>query len=145
MNGPRCKTGRESLTDSHFDTLAGLEYEIPEPGDTQVLDIGNSSVIVLRDDDMQVRAFHNTCRHRGARILDAGQAVISKLVCPYHQWTYEPFGPADPRAPHGRGFRQVLPQPQTGGWMASGTSTVWQSEAITSYGFHFGREITRSY
>jgi Rieske 2Fe-2S family protein len=70
----------------------GLECEIPEPGDTQVLDIGSSSVILLRDDDMQVRAFHNVCRHRGARILDAGASVVSKLVCPYHQWTYETSG-----------------------------------------------------
>ncbi|WP_028999626.1 aromatic ring-hydroxylating dioxygenase subunit alpha [Azohydromonas australica] len=76
---------------SHW-ILAGLECEIPEPGDTQVLDIGTSSVILLRDDDMQVRAFHNVCRHRGARILNAGQGVVSKLVCPYHQWTYETSG-----------------------------------------------------
>jgi Rieske 2Fe-2S family protein len=79
--------------------LAGLECEIPEPGDTQTLDIGKSSVILIRDDDMQVRAFHNVCRHRGARILDAGANVVSKLVCPYHQWTYETNG-ALIRAPH---------------------------------------------
>ncbi|MDZ5457493.1 aromatic ring-hydroxylating oxygenase subunit alpha [Azohydromonas lata] len=72
--------------------LVGLECEIPEPGDAQVLDIGKAGLILLRDDDGQVRAFHNTCRHRGARILDAGATVISKLVCPYHQWTYEPTG-----------------------------------------------------
>src|SRR5262245_44505893 len=60
----------------------GLECEIPEPGDAQVLDIGSSSVILLRDDDLQVRAFHNVCRHRGARILDAGASVVSRLVCP---------------------------------------------------------------
>jgi Rieske 2Fe-2S family protein len=47
---------------------------------------------LLRDDDMQVRAFHNVCRHRGARLLDAGASVVSKLVCPYHQWTYETSG-----------------------------------------------------
>ncbi|WP_028998546.1 aromatic ring-hydroxylating oxygenase subunit alpha [Azohydromonas australica] len=72
--------------------LIGLECEIPEPGDTQVVDIGSSSVILTRDDDMQVRALHNVCRHRGARILNTGATVISKLVCPYHQWTYEPTG-----------------------------------------------------
>lgn len=70
----------------------GLECEIPEPGDTQVVEIGKASVILTRDDDMQIRALHNVCRHRGARILDPGASVISKLVCPYHQWTYEPSG-----------------------------------------------------
>lgn len=72
--------------------LAGLEAEIPEPGDVQTLDIGRASVILLRDDDLSVRAFHNVCRHRGSRILEAGPGIVSKLVCPYHQWTYETNG-----------------------------------------------------
>ncbi|MFS8054074.1 aromatic ring-hydroxylating dioxygenase subunit alpha [Rhizobium sp. BR 317] len=67
----------------------GLDCDVPEPGDATVVDIGNSSLIILRDDDNQIRVVHNVCRHRGARILNAGSTVISKLVCPYHQWTYE--------------------------------------------------------
>ncbi|MBB4275669.1 aromatic ring-hydroxylating oxygenase subunit alpha [Rhizobium mongolense] len=67
----------------------GLECDVPEPGDANVIDIGNSSLIILRDDDNQIRVVHNVCRHRGSRILDAGSSVVSKLVCPYHQWTYE--------------------------------------------------------
>lgn len=68
------------------------ECDVPEPGDATVIDIAGSSLIVLRDDDGEVRVFHNVCRHRGARILDAGTTVVSKLVCPYHQWTYELTG-----------------------------------------------------
>ncbi|AJD45688.1 aromatic ring-hydroxylating dioxygenase subunit alpha [Rhizobium sp. SEMIA 4085] len=67
----------------------GLECDVPEPGDANVIEIGNSSLIILRDDDNQIRVVHNVCRHRGSRILDAGSSVVSKLVCPYHQWTYE--------------------------------------------------------
>ncbi|SCW78801.1 Rieske 2Fe-2S family protein [Rhizobium mongolense subsp. loessense] len=67
----------------------GLECDVPEPGDANVIDIGNSSLIMLRDDDNQIRVVHNVCRHRGSRILNAGSSVVSKLVCPYHQWTYE--------------------------------------------------------
>jgi len=77
----------------------GLECEIPEAGDSVVQDIGKSSIILLRDDDMQVRAFHNVCRHRGARVLNEGKHVLSKLSCPYHQWTYELDGSLL-RAPH---------------------------------------------
>jgi Rieske 2Fe-2S family protein len=72
--------------------LAGLECEIKEPGDAQVVEVGRSSIILVRDDNGDLRAWHNVCRHRGARILEPGPAVISKLVCPYHQWTYEPSG-----------------------------------------------------
>jgi len=67
----------------------GLECDVPEPGDAHVIDLGSSSIILLRDDDSQIRVLHNVCRHRGARLLDSGTSIVSKLVCPYHQWTYE--------------------------------------------------------
>jgi Rieske 2Fe-2S family protein len=66
----------------------GVEPEIPEPGDYLTVEIGDDSVIIVRDDDMGVRAFHNVCRHRGARLRDAGHGIVGNLVCPYHQWTY---------------------------------------------------------
>ncbi len=62
--------------------------EIPEPGDYRTVDIGSYSVIVVRDDDGQVRAWHNVCRHRGARILDDASGSVGNLVCGYHKWTY---------------------------------------------------------
>src|SRR6266576_5005670 len=65
----------------------GLECDVPEAGDATVLDIGTTSLILLRDDDEHIRVLHNVCRHRGTRLLDSGSTVISKLVCPYHQWT----------------------------------------------------------
>ena len=64
------------------------EPEIAEPGDYVKIDVGAHSVIVLRDDDMKVAAFHNVCRHRGARIVNDGKGFVGNLVCPYHQWTY---------------------------------------------------------
>jgi Rieske 2Fe-2S family protein len=70
----------------------GLDCDVPEPGDAVTLDIGTSSIILLRDDEGAIRALHNVCRHRGARLLNPGSAVVSKLVCPYHQWTYELTG-----------------------------------------------------
>ena len=70
----------------------GLECDVPEPGDAVVIDIGTTSLILLRDDDGKIRVVHNVCRHRGSRLLDSGPAIISKLVCPYHQWTYELTG-----------------------------------------------------
>jgi Rieske 2Fe-2S family protein len=84
--------------------LVGMEIDVPESGDVNVVDIGNSSVLIVRDDDGIVRAFHNVCRHRGARLRDAGKGAVGKLVCPYHQWTYELTGDLL-HAPHmGKGF-----------------------------------------
>ena len=70
----------------------GLECEVPEPGDAHVVELGKSSVILLRDDDNIVRVYHNVCRHRGSRLLGPGSSIVSRLVCPYHQWTYELTG-----------------------------------------------------
>lgn len=69
--------------------FVAVEGEIPEPGDYVTVEIGTASVIVVRDDDMKVAAFHNVCRHRGARMLSEPSGVVGKIVCPYHQWTYE--------------------------------------------------------
>lgn len=64
------------------------EGEIAEPGDYVTIVVGRSSVIIVRDDDEEVRAFHNVCRHRGSRILDDDRGSVGNLVCPYHHWVY---------------------------------------------------------
>ena len=66
----------------------GSEPDVPEPGDVAVVDIGQTSVLIVRDDDEKVRAFHNVCRHRGARLVSTPKAVVGNLVCRYHAWTY---------------------------------------------------------
>lgn len=64
------------------------EAEIPEPGDYVTVEVGTWSVIIVRDDDEQVRAWHNVCRHRGARILNDATGSVGNIVCGYHKWTY---------------------------------------------------------
>jgi glycine betaine catabolism A len=68
--------------------FVGTEPEIAEAGDFFTVEIGSDSIIVVRDDDGAIRAFHNVCRHRGARLRPAGSGIVGNLVCPYHQWTY---------------------------------------------------------
>jgi Rieske 2Fe-2S family protein len=66
----------------------GVEPDIAEPGDCMTVDIGPHAIIVARDDDMELHAFHNVCRHRGARLLEVEKSNVGNIVCPYHQWTY---------------------------------------------------------
>lgn len=70
----------------------GVEPDVPEPGDVMRVDIGDASVLVVRDDDMAVRAFHNVCRHRGARLVTDEKTSVGNLVCGYHSWTYDLSG-----------------------------------------------------
>jgi Rieske 2Fe-2S family protein len=68
------------------------EAEVREPGDFVTIDVGPYSVIVLRDDDEDVRALHNVCRHRGSRLLTERAGSIGNIRCGYHQWTYATDG-----------------------------------------------------
>ncbi|HKS47529.1 MAG TPA: aromatic ring-hydroxylating dioxygenase subunit alpha [Amycolatopsis sp.] len=68
--------------------FAAAEAELPEPGDYVTVTLGGYSVILVRDDDHHVRAFHNVCRHRGARVLTEDRGSVGNIVCGYHRWTY---------------------------------------------------------
>jgi Rieske 2Fe-2S family protein len=63
--------------------------EIKRPGHWVTMEIGRSSLVILRDQEGEIRAFHNTCRHRGSRVCLGERGHASRLVCPYHQWVYE--------------------------------------------------------
>ena len=62
--------------------------EIPNTGDYQLLEIGEDSIIVVRTEDGDIKAMHNVCRHRGARVCEATQGNRKTYVCPYHGWVY---------------------------------------------------------
>lgn len=67
----------------------GREEEIEKPGDYLTRTVGGDSVIVVRDADGRVNAFHNVCRHRGSRLLsESSGSGLRHLQCPYHAWTY---------------------------------------------------------
>lgn len=69
--------------------FAGVEAQLRKPGDYFTLDVGPTSVIVLRNRKGDIKAFHNTCRHRGSRICLKESGRATNLVCPYHQWAYD--------------------------------------------------------
>jgi phenylpropionate dioxygenase-like ring-hydroxylating dioxygenase large terminal subunit len=64
------------------------ESDISEPGEWRSLEYLGESVIVIRGDDDQVRAFSNVCRHRGSRLVDGSGGCAKVLTCPYHAWSY---------------------------------------------------------
>lgn len=69
--------------------FAGHDCELPKPGSYLTLQVGAYPVVVVRDKAGTIRAFHNSCRHRGSRICAAEKGKVAKLVCPYHRWTFE--------------------------------------------------------
>jgi len=64
--------------------------DIPKAGDYHTFDFLGESILALRGDDGNVRAFHNVCRHRATRLVDgpAGRCGL-RLTCRYHAWSYD--------------------------------------------------------
>jgi Rieske 2Fe-2S family protein len=69
--------------------FAGITCEIPDNGSFITMQVGDNPITIIRDQNGEVRAFHNVCRHRGSKLCLVKQGKVPKLVCPYHQWTYE--------------------------------------------------------
>ncbi|EAR51376.1 putative aromatic-ring hydroxylating dioxygenase, alpha-subunit [Oceanicola granulosus HTCC2516] len=82
---------RADLAAIHYrDWLFALPAcQLAKPGAYARLQIGAYNVILVKGADGEIRAFHNSCRHRGSVLCKDAAGQVAKLVCPYHQWTYE--------------------------------------------------------
>jgi phenylpropionate dioxygenase-like ring-hydroxylating dioxygenase large terminal subunit len=92
----------------------GHANELKAPGDFRCATIGGQPVVVFRDDEFKLRAFFNTCAHRGAELTGGPQGNLGRSIrCMYHGWTYdlrggligvpyrEAYGPKFDREAHG--------------------------------------------
>jgi len=72
----------------------GRLEQLERVGDFFVASIGEQRIIITRAEDGELRAFHNTCRHRGALLCreDNGRFKNGRIICPYHTWTYSMEG-----------------------------------------------------
>ncbi|HEX7299772.1 MAG TPA: aromatic ring-hydroxylating dioxygenase subunit alpha [Solirubrobacteraceae bacterium] len=81
----------------------GHADQVRTHGDYVMAEIGRESVFVIADDDGESHAFLNTCRHRGARIMQEPEGRVPRLQCPYHAWSYG-FDGSLRKAPHTDGI-----------------------------------------
>ena len=69
-------------------TFACVVQDIPEAGDYKAVQINRYAMFIVRTRDGSIRAYHNTCRHRGTTIFEKDGNCRHGIVCPYHAWTY---------------------------------------------------------
>src|ERR671931_2558898 len=92
---------------------AGHADQVRERGDFLMVEIGAGSVFVVADDDGIPRAFHNVCRHRGARLIEQPEGRMRRLQCPYHAWTTASTARFAPR------------RSRTACWTSTPPATAW--------------------
>ena len=66
--------------------------EIPKPGDYKAMEAAGMPVLISRDKNGEIRAFINSCSHRGTAVAFDGTGNTSRFVCPYHGWTFSHKG-----------------------------------------------------
>ena len=62
--------------------------ELEKPGDYLAIRIMGEPALIVRDDDGELKAFSNTCAHRGVEVI-WGEGNTTHFSCPYHGWTYD--------------------------------------------------------
>jgi phenylpropionate dioxygenase-like ring-hydroxylating dioxygenase large terminal subunit len=71
--------------------FACREEDIPDVGDYILYEVGDISLIVMRSAESEIKAFFNSCLHRGRKLVTE-DGCSEKFRCPYHAWTWNPDG-----------------------------------------------------
>ena len=98
------------------------EEHIPEPGDQYVYDIGYYSILIARTEAGEVKAYHNSCMHRGTQLRPSGfEGHGENFRCPFHGWIWNLDGelvdlPCEWDFPHVDKEDFRLPEVKVGLW-----------------------------
>jgi len=63
--------------------------DTPWAGDYQCVQLGKYPVVVVRDVDGQIQAFHHLCRHRGLVFMEGCGKAEREVRCPFHGWHHK--------------------------------------------------------
>jgi nitrite reductase/ring-hydroxylating ferredoxin subunit len=81
------------------------DADIPKSGDYVALKLGKRSFFLQRSEKGEVRGYYNVCRHRGHELVQGEKGNSRRLICPYHNWTYNLEG----KLIHARGMDPGFP------------------------------------
>ncbi len=89
---------------------------VPAPGDYWEYQIAGLSIVVVRGDDGELRAFQNACPHRGNTLLSGRGSGLEEIRCAYHHWCFDLRGRLSSISPEdGRGATTSAPHPRGDG------------------------------
>ena len=68
--------------------FAEFAHLLPKPGSVRPVEVAGQSLLLAKDTDGIIRAFHNVCIHRGAALVEEPKSGCRNIVCPNHSWSY---------------------------------------------------------
>jgi len=89
--------------------FVGFVHEFKKPGDVIPLFIADKPILLVKDNNNKITAFHNVCSHRCLKLVDEKKNVGKIIRCPYHSWSYDLEGKLK-AAPHVGGADQHQPK-----------------------------------
>lgn len=85
------KKEQKKIFNSHWQ-FAGFPEDLVNEGDYLTTQVGQYNIVIVKQLDGSLNAFHNLCRHRGTQLLRTTGKSKKVLTCPYHDWTYSLTG-----------------------------------------------------
>ena len=89
--------------------FVGFSHELKKSGDVIPLLIASKPILLVRNNNNEITAFHNVCSHRCLKLVDEKKNVGKVIRCPYHSWSYDLEGKLK-AAPHIGGTNKHKPE-----------------------------------
>ena len=70
-------------------TFVGFAHELKEHGDVLPISVAEKPILLVKNTDGNIVAFHNVCKHRCLKLVDQAKNVGNMISCPYHAWTFD--------------------------------------------------------
>ena len=84
----------------------GTAALVPNQGDWFTVDIGDKSILIVRNNKTEISAYLNICSHRGAKLVEGSGTKAYAFKCPYHSWVYNLDGELKAR-PRENAFEEI--------------------------------------
>ena len=87
LDGPYNKIERKKIFENNW-TVIGTASSLKNSGDVKQFNLFGIPLIIVRDNELKIRVFHNVCSHRGLKLINKDCNLKNLIRCPYHSWSY---------------------------------------------------------
>ena len=89
--------------------FVGFVHEFKKVGDVQPIFIAGKPILIIKNENQEIKAFHNVCSHRCLKLVNEKKNIGKLIRCPYHAWSYDLQGNLK-AAPHIGGTNNHKPK-----------------------------------